>query len=87
MGFGKKGHYDSQDYISVVVGSQFRAIERLTLTRIVSAMLPFKSIRAAHSFENVMMSLTFDRVAAFCADDGVVSAGDEDFIVIFTADD
>ena len=33
------------------------------------------------------MSLTFDRVAAFCADHGVVSAGAEDFIVIFTADD
>ena len=44
VGFGEKGHYDSQDYISVVVSSQFRAIESLTLSRIANAMQTYKAI-------------------------------------------
>ena len=45
VGFGEKGHYDSQDYISVAVSSQFRAQEQLTLLRITDAMRKHK---AAH---------------------------------------
>ena len=44
VGFGEKGHYESQDYISVVVGSQFRAEERITLGRVTQAMKQYRAI-------------------------------------------
>lgn len=48
VGFGEKGHYDSQDYISVAVSSQFRVQERLTLLRITSNMQQYKAVHGSY---------------------------------------
>lgn len=48
VGFGKKGHYDSNDYISVTVGAQFRARERITLLNITHAMQIYKAEHAEY---------------------------------------
>ena len=48
VGFGAKGHYDSNDYISVVVSSQFRIEERITLLNIKKAMQIYRQIHGGY---------------------------------------
>lgn len=47
VGFGKKGHYDSNDYISTTVGARFRAEEAITLSLVVNAMQQYKALHGA----------------------------------------
>ncbi len=44
VGFGAKGHYDSNNYIAVAVSSQFRVQEQLTLLTIKRAMQSYKAL-------------------------------------------
>ena len=48
VGFGAKGHYDSNDYVSVVVSSQFRIEERITLLNIKRGMDGFRALHSRY---------------------------------------
>ncbi len=48
VGFGKKGHYGSNGYISTTVGARFRAEESITLSLVTNAMQQYKALNGAY---------------------------------------